>query len=111
MMPPVSIEGMFCPDCDGVGGACSFCQGTGRVLRAEEVLIAQCIEEKRQMLRDFHAVYMRTGTWCSLATAKLKPAERRVQEEQEMGRNQVRDEIAAVLQKYASVMGEEGWEV
>lgn len=45
--PPVSAEGMFCPDCDGVGRIperredvycdpeheCAFCQGTGRVLR------------------------------------------------------------------------------
>lgn len=44
---PVSVDGMFCPDCDGVGRIaerrddvycdpeheCSFCQGTGRVLR------------------------------------------------------------------------------
>lgn len=45
--PPVSADGMFCPDCDGVGRIperredvycdpeheCSFCHGTGRVLR------------------------------------------------------------------------------
>lgn len=45
--PHVSADGMFCPDCDGVGRIaerrddaycdpeheCSFCQGTGRVLR------------------------------------------------------------------------------
>jgi hypothetical protein len=45
--PPVSAEGMFCPDCDGVGRIperredvfcdpereCAFCHGTGRVLR------------------------------------------------------------------------------
>lgn len=39
-MPPVSAEGMTCPDCDGRGhglvypeNKCGFCEGTGHVLR------------------------------------------------------------------------------
>ena len=39
-MPPVSAEGMTCPDCDGRGhelvyteNKCGFCGGTGHVLR------------------------------------------------------------------------------
>lgn len=53
-----------------------------------------------EIVADIKEVYMRTGTWHSPATVRLPPAQRLVREEQEIGREQVRDEIAALIARY-----------
>lgn len=45
-------------------------------------------------------VYTRTGTWHTPANAKLPPGQRLIREEQEIGREQVRDEVAALIRRY-----------